>query len=233
MGLESLTLALRAAQTSSITTNNIVSGLGKIVDGIGKSFKNAFDGAMKSARKLANDLLSYYEDTIKPKLEEPIAIFGGNSIMDFLKGAEKFLTNVLLPNAMNILNFFLDLPGNIEKTFGNLQKEVGTLFNKISFSNLRKKIGEVKQYFIDEFNDSIFRDIVDEINGIIKKIENIRNFANQSPGQMASTVLDKAPGGGLVQNISMTLHGGYTDAAKLIKKAGEELGKSSLAEGRF
>ena len=225
MGLESLTLALRAAQTSSISTNNIVAGLGKIVDGIGQSFKNAFDNAMKSARKLANNLLSFYEDTLKPKLEAPIAIFGGNSIMDLLKGAEEFLTNVLLPNAMSVLNFFLDLPGNIGSAFESLRTNVGEAIDKISFSNLMKSIGKVKQFFIDEFNDSIFRDIVDEINGVIKKIENIRNFANQSPGEMASTVLDKTPGGGLIQNISMEFHGGITDTAKMIDKAGKGLAK--------
>ena len=232
MGLESLTLALRAAQTSSIATNNIVAGLGKIVDDIGKSFQRAFNNAMKSARELGSDLLKFYEDTIKPKLEAPIAIFGGNSIMDLLKGAEEFLTNVLLPNAMSVLNFFLDLPGNIGSAFETLKTNVGEAIDKISFSNLMESIGKVKQFFIDEFNDSIFRDIVDEINGVIKKIENIRNFANQSPGEMASTVLDKTPGGGLIQNITMTLHGGYTDAAKLVEKAGVELGKSAQAMGR-
>ena len=225
MGLESLRLALRAAQTSSIATNNIVAGLGKIVDGIGQSFKNAFDDAVEGAKKLANNLLSFYEDTLKPKLEAPIAIFGGNSIMDLLKGAEEFLTNVLLPNAMSVLNFFLDLPGNIGSAFESLRTNVGEAIDKISFSNLMKSIGKVKQFFIDEFNDSIFRDIVDEINGVIKKIENIRNFANQSPGEMASTVLDKTPGGGLIQNISMEFHGGITDTAKMIDKAGKGLAK--------
>ena len=225
MGLESLRLALRAAQTSSIATNNIVAGLGKIVDGIGQSFKNAFDDAVEGAKKLANNLLSFYEDTLKPKLEAPIAIFGGNSIMDLLKGAEEFLTNVLLPNAMSVLNFFLDLPGNIGSAFESLRTNVGEAIDKISFSNLMKSIGKVKQFFIDEFNDSIFRDIVDEINGVIKKIENIRNFANQSPGEMASTVLDKTPGGGLIQNISMEIHGGITDTGKMIDKAGKGLAK--------
>ena len=225
MGLESLTLALRAAQTSSIATNNIVAGLGKIVDNIGKSFQRAFNNAMKSARELGSDLLKFYEDTIKPKLEAPIAIFGGNSIMDLLKGAEEFLTNVLLPNAMSVLNFFLDLPGNIGSAFESLRTNVGEAIDKISFSNLMKGIDKIKQYFIDAFNDSIFRDIVDEINNVVKKMDKLKNFADQSPGEMASTVLDKTPGGGLIQNISMEIHGGITDTGKMIDKAGKGLAK--------
>ena len=225
MGLESLTLALRAAQTSSIATNNIVAGLGKIVDGIGQSFKNAFNNAMKSARELGSDLLKFYEDTIKPKLEAPITIFGGNSIMDLLKGAEEFLTNVLLPNAMSVLNFFLDLPGNIGSAFESLRTNVGEAIDKISFSNLMKGIDKIKQYFIDAFNDSIFRDIVDEINNVVKKMDKLKDFADQSPGEMASTVLDKTPGGGLIQNISMEIHGGITDTGKMIDKAGKGLAK--------
>ena len=225
MGLESLTLALRAAQTSSIATNNIVAGLGKIVDGIGKSFQRAFNNAMKSARELGSDLLKFYEDTIKPKLEAPIAIFGGNSIMDLLKGAEEFLTNVLLPNAMSVLNFFLDLPGNIGSAFESLRTNVGEAIDKISFSNLMKGIDKIKQYFIDAFNDSIFRDIVDEINNVVKKMDKLKDFADQSPGEMASTVLDKTPGGGLIQNISMEIHGGITDTGKMIDKAGKGLAK--------
>ncbi len=225
MGLESLTLALRAAQTSSIATNNIVAGLGKIVDNIGKSFQRAFNNAMKSARELGSDLLKFYEDTIKPKLEAPIAIFGGNSIMDLLKGAEEFLTNVLLPNAMSVLNFFLDLPGNIGSAFESLRTNVGEAIDKISFSNLMKGIDKIKQYFIDAFNDSIFRDIVDEINNVVKKMDKLKDFADQSPGEMASTVLDKTPGGGLIQNISMEIHGGITDTGKMIDKAGKGLAK--------
>ena len=225
MGLESLQLALRAAQTSSIATNNIVAGLGKIVDNIGKSFQRAFNNAMKSARELGSDLLKFYEDTIKPKLEAPIAIFGGNSIMDLLKGAEEFLTNVLLPNAMSVLNFFLDLPGNIGSAFESLRTNVGEAIDKISFSNLMKGIDKIKQYFIDAFNDSIFRDIVDEINNVVKKMDKLKNFADQSPGEMASTVLDKTPGGGLIQNISMEIHGGITDTGKMIDKAGKGLAK--------
>ena len=225
MGLESLTLALRAAQTSSIATNNIVAGLGKIVDGIGQSFKNAFNNAMKGARELGSDLLKFYEDTIKPKLEAPITIFGGNSIMDLLKGAEEFLTNVLLPNAMSVLNFFLDLPGNIGSAFESLRTNVGEAIDKISFSNLMKGIDKIKQYFIDAFNDSIFRDIVDEINNVVKKMDKLKDFADQSPGEMASTVLDKTPGGGLIQNISMEIHGGITDTGKMIDKAGKGLAK--------
>ena len=161
MGLESLTLALRAAQTSSIATNNIVAGLGKIVDGIGKSFQRAFNNALESARELGSDLLSFYEDTIKPKLEAPIAIFGGNSIMDLLKSAEEFLTDVLLPNAMNILNFFLDLPGTIGGAFESLRTNVGEAIDKISFSNLMNGIDRVIQYFVDAYNNSFIKDIVD------------------------------------------------------------------------
>jgi len=226
MGLESLTLALRAAQTSSIATNNIVAGLGKIVDGIGKSFQRAFNSALESARELGSDLLNFYEDTIKPKLEAPIAIFGGNSIMDLLKSAEEFLTDVLLPNAMNILNFFLDLPGRIGGAFETLKTEVGEAIDKISFSNLMNGIDRVIQYFVDAYNNSFIKDIVDDINGAIKKMEGIRDFADKSPGEMASTILDKAPGGGLVQNISMEIHGGITDTAKMIDKAGKGLAKS-------
>jgi DNA-binding protein YbaB len=225
MGLESLTLALRAAQTSSIATNNIVAGLGKIVNGIGDAFRNAFNSAMEKAIELKNDLLSFYEDDLKPRLEAPISLFGGNSIMDLLRAAQKFISEVLIPNVSDAFNFIIDLPGTIAKAFGDLGSIVEKELDKISFSNLMKGIDKIKQYFIDAFNDSIFRDIVDEINNVVKKMDKLKSFADQSPEKMASIVLDKTPGGGLIQNISMEIHGGFTDTGKMIDKAGKGLAK--------
>ena len=226
MGLESLQLALRAAQTSSIATNNIVAGLGKIVDGIGQSFKNAFDDAVEGAKKLANNLLSFYEDTLKPKLEAPIAIFGGNSIMDLLKSAEEFLTSVLLPNAMKVFNFLLDLPSNIEKMFGGLRKDVENVLDKISFSNLMKSIDKLVQYFIDGFQNSILGDIFNDINSAIDKFEKAKNFLGKSPGEISTDVAGKAQNSGLVQHITMNLHGGIGKTSELIDKAGSRLAQS-------
>mgnify|MGYP003115922429 CR=1 FL=1 len=226
MGLESLTLALRAAQTSSIATNNIVAGLGKIVNGIGDAFKNAFNSAMEKAIELKNDLLSFYEDDLKPRLEAPISLFGGNSIMDLLRAAQKFISEVLIPNVSDAFNFIIDLPGTIAKAFGDLGSIVGKMLDKISFSNLMKSIDKVVQYLIDGFQNSILGDIFNDINSAIDKLEKAKNFLGKSPGEISTDVAGRAQNSGLVQNITMNLHGAIGKSSELIDKAGDRLARN-------